>query len=135
MGDLTGICIVGIIVLGIYKLTELFVRKQERLAIIEKLSAADGEDRKLSAIHFPRVVWGQSDSGSWSVLRFSLLLIGVGLGFLVGFSMLFLISNAIESLSDGYFVILNFACVMIFGGLGLLIAYLIEMKQKKNEQR
>ena len=77
--------IVGIVCAGIYGLFELFVRKKERLAIIEKI----GDKLDPSAdvkIGLPRL----SANFSFSSLKAGCLLAGVGLGLLVGFILPFL---------------------------------------------
>ena len=60
-----------------------------------------------------------------SALRFGLLLIGAGLGLVMGHWL----DRAFDMEEVGYFSML-----FIFGGLGLLLAYLIEEKKLK-EQR
>ncbi len=70
------------IVLAIYGLFELFVRRKERLAIIEKI----GE--KLDASAFEGKMRLPSYGGtrfSFSSLKAGCLLVGIGLGVLVGF--------------------------------------------------
>ena len=106
--------VVGTITLGIYKLFELFVCRKERIAMIEKLT-----------FHVP-----VSGSG--------LLMLGIGLGLLVAF---FICINSFP----GYTASRNWdverqasvvygACVLLFGGAGLLAAFLIEMKIQKKEK-
>ena len=68
--------------LGIYALFELFVRRKERLLIIEKISErmdiADlGKRLSLPSYSLPRF--------SFSSLKTGCLLMGIGLGILVGF--------------------------------------------------
>ena len=108
--------VVGTITLGIYKLFELFVCKKERITMIEKLA--------------DRVNTGEIKSG--------LLMLGIGLGLLVAF---FICINSFP----GYTASRNWdverqasvvygACVLLFGGAGLLAAFLIEMKIQKKEK-
>ena len=83
---LVPIFIVGIITLGIYRLFELFVRRKERMSIIEKLQ--NNVDPSVFANKFSLPLLGQPGvkfPSSWP-LRASLLLVGIGLGLLVGFS-------------------------------------------------
>ena len=73
--------VVGIVCAGIYGLFELFVRKRERLAIIEKIGDkldASAFDGKLGLPHYMR-------NFSFSSLKAGCLLVGIGLGLLVGF--------------------------------------------------
>lgn len=87
------------------------MENSEKLAMIEK-----GVDPSLFA---------RRKRGSSGTLRISLLLIGVGFGFLGG--------QILESLSDsfGHDPLPYFTMIFIFGGLGLLAAYLIEEKKDK----
>lgn len=101
------IAIIGGIIMVIY------LRKyenDERMAMIEKgLHPTDLPKRR---------------SNTSGPLRFSLLLIGVGLGFIVGY---FIDSNTnMEELS-------YFSMLFIFGGLGLGLSYIIEEKKAKEE--
>ena len=133
--DLSAILIVGFIVLGIYRLFELFVRRKERMAIIEKL----GEQIKLSESNLPLFQpFENRSNGNWG-LRISLLLIGVGIGLLGSFMIEAIILNGDWSDHDGYYLrvqdkmeVVYSAGVAIFGGIGLLAAYFIEQKQKKD---
>ncbi|MBX2965847.1 MAG: hypothetical protein KF845_06855 [Cyclobacteriaceae bacterium] len=90
----------------------------ERMAMIEK-----GVDPSLfTARKRPRTTSG--------VLRASLLLIGIGFGFLGG-----LIWDEVISSRFGYGPLPYFTMIFIFGGLGLLIAYFIEEKKNKKEEK
>jgi len=133
--------VVGMITLGIYKLFELFVRKRERLTIIEKIGDkfdASMIDNKFS---FPTKAFSNI---SYVSLKVGCLLVGVGLGLMVGF--------AISSISFGDYNLISVsfrqgaidydklnqlkeiagivygASVFIFGGIGLLVAFILEMK-------
>jgi H+/Cl- antiporter ClcA len=77
--ELTAIFIVGFIVLGVYKLFELFVKKRERLMLIEKLVSLPSSTEVPEPIRLPKILFEKQDYGSWP-LRISLLLIGIGLG-------------------------------------------------------
>jgi hypothetical protein len=143
MNGITAICIVGTIVLGIYKLFELLVKRKERMAIIEKWSALLNNDEVSQSINIPAINWGKQDYGSWP-LRISLLLMGVGLGCMIAFFIEYNIFNSFsganiedwhvrETMHQTQFV-LYFSFITVFGGLGLLIAYLIEMKQAKKNK-
>ena len=121
--------VVGTITLGIYKLFELFVCRKERIAMIEKL--ADRVNLSLNLNYSrSRFTFGSLKSG--------LLMLGIGLGLLVAF---FICINSFP----GYTASRNWdverqasvvygACVLLFGGAGLLAAFLIEMKIQKKEK-
>lgn len=121
--------IVGICVAGVYGLFELFARRKERLAIIEKI----GE--KLDASAFD----GKLDFGSFtkkfsfSALKAGCLLSGIGLGLLVGYFLNLSMSgyevdkwfrSELSSVAYG-------APVLLCGGIGLIIAFVIETKMAK----
>ena len=123
--------VVGTITLGIYKLFELFVCKKERIAMIEKLADRVNSNLSLNLNYSrSRFTFGSLKSG--------LLMLGIGLGLLVAF---FICINSFP----GYTASRNWdverqasvvygACVLLFGGAGLLAAFLIEMKIQKKEK-
>lgn len=125
--------VIGTVTLGIYKILELFVRRNERLSMIEKLSVIDPEILK-NGINFPADI--NSNNSSWPI-RFGLLLLGVGLGVII--AIVIDISTAIPINSQGQFVyrsldsvqILYPSCAAVFGGIGLIVAYFIEKKYNK----
>lgn len=125
--------VIGTVTLGIYKILELFVRRNERLSMIEKLSVIDPEILK-NGINFPADI--NSNNSSWPI-RFGLLLLGVGLGVII--AIVIDISTAIPINSQGQFVyrsldsvqILYLSCAAVFGGIGLIVAYFIEKKYNK----
>ena len=126
----------GIFVLGFYKLFELFVCKKERLLIIEKMDEKFTPDMLEHKINFSSI--GKFSS---SALKFGCLFMGVGLGLLIGY---LICSTTLQgyaemgdvrfnwNLRETYSVIYG-ACILLFGGLGLLIAFLIELKINKNK--
>ena len=125
----------GIVFAAIYGLFELFVRRKERLAIIEKI----GE--KLDASAFEGKMRLPSYGGtrfSFSALKAGCLLMGIGLGILAGFFLNFVIAinrhqldfiNEYQASTSAYG-----ASVLLFGGLGLIVAFIIETNMKKNNK-
>jgi hypothetical protein len=126
---LVPILVVGFLILGTYKLFELFVRKGERLAIIEKLFTLTENKEISGSIKLPDISFGNSNNGSWA-LRVSLLLIGVGLGCFVAFIICMNVPY-VDNVAGA--PVLFFSCIAFFGGAGLLAAYLIESKQAKDK--
>jgi hypothetical protein len=107
-----GMMIPIIITIGAF-LMVAYIRKYvniERMAIIEK-----GLDPKLFL----------SEGKVSFSLRASLLLIGVGCGFLIGYAL----DRAFDMEEVGYFSML-FIC----GGIGLGLAYMVEEKKRVNEK-
>ncbi|MDR0541497.1 MAG: hypothetical protein LBH19_04715 [Dysgonamonadaceae bacterium] len=133
--------IVGFVILGIYKLFELFVKKNERMALIEKLPAFLPAGETRSVINFPEISLMKKDYDSWP-LRFSLLLIGVGLGCLLAFLFQYNLIDFPKNDEGKWEIrreiahirfVLYFSFIAVFGGLSLFIAYLIERKSFKKQ--
>lgn len=103
------IAIIGAVIMVIYLRR---FENQERMAMIDKgLSPADLKKPK---------------EEGFGTLKFSLLLMGVGLGFLVGY---FIDSNTrMDEMS-------YFSMLFLFGGIGLAIAYTIQKKRIDKEIR
>ena len=128
--------IVGIITLGIFRLFDLFVRKKERLAIIEKISDKFDASMIENKFSFPITTSGNS---IFSTLKIACLLLGIGLGLLVGY---FICLNTIagynimELRNNAHEIsgVVYGASVLLFGGLGLLVAFVIEMNYVKNKK-
>ena len=128
MLDLTVILVVGFIVLGIYKLFELYAKRKERMLTIEKLAflyenQEDSEGKPKIRLPFASV--HDFDFGFWP-LRIALLMIGIGIGCLSAF----FIRIYTKDLPWDLISMANFASISIFGGIGMLIAYFIEQKKK-----
>lgn len=127
--------VVGIVCAGIYGLFELYVRRKERLAIIEKI----GDKLDASAFEGKSGLPAYKSKFSFSALKVGCLLTGVGLGLLTGF-----IINA-EMAANSPLYAANAdrwyrnelagtaygASVLLFGGIVLLVAFLIEMRMSR----
>ena len=111
------------------------------MALIEKLPAFLDAKETGKGFNFPNISFMKPDYSSLP-LRFSLLLIGVGLGCLLAF----IVQNCyfdfskynISEWRDRQEVahirfILYFSFIAVFGGLSLMIAYLIERRQEKKQ--
>ena len=123
----------GIVTLGIYKFSELIICRKERLNIIEKMGEKFSPEMLENKINLPSV-----SNVSFSALKFGCLFIGLGMGLLIGY--LICVTTI-----DGYTVmdhgdiwkqrdtisVIYGACVLLFGGIGLLTAFLIELKINK----
>ncbi|NBH88092.1 MULTISPECIES: DUF6249 domain-containing protein [Bacteroidales] len=126
--------VVGIVCAGIYGLFELFVRKRERLAIIEKIGDkldASAFDGKLGLPNYMR-------NFSFSSLKVGCLLAGIGLGLLVGFIINMCMATN-YCYDDGWYRnevagTAYGASVLLFGGIGLIIAFVIELKLGKTNK-
>lgn len=126
----------AIVFAAIYGIFELFARRKERLAIIEKL----GEKIDTSAIEGKFRLPGLSTNFSFSSLKAGALLAGVGLGLLIGFFINFGVMQSTAYTDDHWFRnemmgVAYGASVLLFGGLGLIIAFVLEMKIIKREPK
>jgi hypothetical protein len=110
------IIIVPAVFITMYYLVELLVHRKERLLIIDKLSNNQPVDMENLV---------KKRTSLFSSIKLGCLLIGLGLGFLTNF----IIVNSLDVVrSVGE---LETACVLIFGGLGLVVAYIVEKACKK----
>lgn len=132
------VCVVGIITYGVYRLFELFARRRERMAMIEKLSS--GIDPQI--LNNPLQIQKYRDImvGSWAI-RIGLLLVGVGLGVVTATVVDLLAVAPADTDSRMYHEFRNTisvlypACAAVFGGIGLVIAYFVEQKNEKKSKR
>lgn len=116
---------------SLYLIIELFVHRTERKMLIEKIESL--KDVDVSKI-FSQFSSSLSSVPSFSPLRWGLLFIGIGLGMLVGFGINYAMFYSNGDFANGYFEHQEFivgASICFFGGLGLLIAYIIESKKRK----
>lgn len=124
--------ILAIITLGIYKLFELFVCKKERLTIIEKMGEKFTPDMLEHKINF-----SSTGNFSFSALKLGCLLTGMGLGLLVGYVICAATINGYTgTVGIGYRMndvasLIYGACVLLLGGVGLLVAFVVEMNMNK----
>ncbi len=128
----------GIGAYAFYKLMELFIRKKERIMIIEKLSALEGVSSE--KLDFSKLFSNsKSDKGQYLALRFGSLIVGLGFGLLVGYflGMFAFPGFSYMSDSDSYYrmrdsiELLYGSSTLLFGGLGLIVGFLLEHKMRK----
>ncbi|ANI90524.1 hypothetical protein A9P82_00280 [Arachidicoccus ginsenosidimutans] len=127
--------IIGIITFGIYRLFELFVHKKERLNIIEKLGDKLGSLNPDSNLSIPAL----ESASKFSTLKIACLLLGVGFGLMIGY---FICLSSVQGFNTGNYwhnnlyqtvSVIYGASVLLFGGLGLLVAFLVEMNYSKKK--
>lgn len=130
--------IIGIITLGIYKLFELFVCKNERMALIEKFSDKLSANDICSQFSF-NINYSKSRF-NFNALKGGLLMMGIGLGLILAF---FICINAYPNYTNpdlswnvqNQASVVYGACILLFGGLGLLAAFLIELNISKKDKK
>ena len=119
----------------IYKVVELFVHRRERLLLISKIAELTHVDFKGISLY--------SSGNKYTALRIGWLLLGVGLGFLLGFCINMWATYGDYSFrADEEFMfryreyvggIVYVASVCICGGIGLLLSYRAERKAEQPE--
>ena len=135
MSDLVPMVICSAFIYGIYKLFELFVRKNERLKLVEKLGESITPDMLKGELNLP----ASSTSHTFRALKIGSLLVGMGLGLLLAYLICY---NTVP----GYMAegrnwaareaagMIYVACVLTMGGLGLLAAFIIELKLTRKDK-
>lgn len=135
--------VVFIITFGIYSLFELFARRKERMMMIEKMS--EGLDpNKMLDVMSPMY----KTRRSFSSLKAGCLLAGLGLGLVVGM-LLTLYAIPVKEVSgldesQLYYLrrttmemrsIIYGGSLLLFGGAGLLAAFMVENSVRKNDKK
>ncbi len=124
--NLAPVFVTAIVFIVIYKIIELFARRKERMAIIEKMQNAGQpiEMPKMESFNF----------GKFTSLRIGALLTGLGFGLVLGYILSIVVAASANNVVEMYQVkgTIVGGCVLLFGGLGMLISYLIERKERKN---
>lgn len=127
--------IVGIACASVYGLFELFVRRKERLAIIEKM----GDKLDVSFFEGKLGLPNYMSRFSFSGLKAGCLLAGIGLGLLIGFIINTSVAFNASFYEDEWYRremagTAYGASVLLFGGIGLIVAFIIEMKMSKEKK-
>ncbi|MDH6359166.1 DUF6249 domain-containing protein [Parabacteroides sp. PF5-9] len=127
--------VVGIVCAGIYGLFELFARRKERMAIIEKI----GDKLDASAFEGKLGLPNYISKLNFSGLKIGCLMAGIGLGLLVGFIINMSLTPTLNSYDDHWLRnemvgVAYGASVLLFGGLGLLLAFIVELNMAKKNK-
>lgn len=110
-----------------YKILQLYATRRERILLIEKLSELPPEGLPTLPLNdfsiAPRYNHMQA-------LRWGLLILGCGFGLLVGYFVAIGLNNSLIKNPGalGEYSIILCAPVLLFGGIGLIISYIIESR-------
>jgi len=126
--------VTGICIYGFYKIIELLVRRKERIMLVDRLS----EIKSSEGITIPNLQGG-IDGGRFMSLRAGSLLAGLGLGLLIGYIIAYCtLPENFGAVRDTVYYnyrdmmgVAYGASTLLFGGIGLLCAFVIELKLKK----
>ncbi|HQN82691.1 MAG: hypothetical protein BWX93_01573 [Bacteroidetes bacterium ADurb.Bin139] len=127
--DLTAVLIVATVFYFVYAIWTRTATKRERLRFMETLASMSPDS--LSAFKEINPQWELNvKKDPKSNIRPACLLIGLGIGLLIVWLGLtaWYPGDGIVSLDDGINGFLMLASPLLFGGLGLLVAYFIERK-------
>ncbi len=128
--------VAGMVFLAIYKVFKLFVCRRERIMLIEKMENLSNKDLNLSGLSLDRdsINFG----GKFVALRIGGLLIGLGLGIFVGVLVAYALFPEVQhlqqSLTWGTPSMVMGGSVLFFGGLGLVISFLVELRYRKDKE-
>lgn len=123
------VLVTATVMLTLYKVLELYAKRKERNALIEKIDFTKDTTVNISQIighrdydiHKRSVLWG-------------CLLVGVGLGVLAAYLLTQCVGlyHKNTELKDIYEQItaIYTSCVFVFGGIGLLVSYFINKKEQ-----
>ncbi|MDX9781833.1 MAG: hypothetical protein RBT35_02505 [Bacteroidales bacterium] len=125
----------GIGAFAFYKVIELFVRKKERLMLVDKLNTLDNVNTNninLSGL-FGEV---KALQNQFLTLRIGSLLMGLGFGLLIGYIIVQVSFGGLRDVSwemrQTQDVIYG-ASTLLFGGMGLTAGFIAEMKMKNKK--
>lgn len=138
------ICIVSTVCFFLYKLFELSVRKKERMRLME-LQRENFEASHLNdSFLFPKSNVSSPNKKSYGSLKAGCLLLGLGFGFLAAWLLNLINLDPYLFEFDNYQInaalnvgqeMIYFGSVLFFGGMGLIVAFVIEQKMRKKDNR
>ena len=130
--ELTPIIIIPTIFYFTYKFLESLVRRKERMMLIEKL---DLSNMQALPVVSPLNLLDHMPNKRFSNLRAGLLISGIGFGLIMAWALAigFYCPDNKSWTYERMFNVVYLAAPALFGGIGLIISYLIEQKTRNQE--
>lgn len=131
------IFIVAIFVIGFYKFFELIIKRKERIMMIEKFTPQmTAENFRMPAFNSMPTI---QTLNKFTSLRVGCILLGVGIGLVIG--ILYISQVRIEGTFMAHWrnrevistILTSF--VLLFGGLSMIVSFVIESYMLKNEKK
>lgn len=110
MGAIGDLLMAAIVFSAIYGVIQLFVRRKERLILIEK------------GTNPPEM---KTEFGIFSSLKFGLFFIGIGIGVFI--------ANVLTVTTNLEKEVAYFSMIFLFGGISLVIHHIIDQKKLKDK--
>ena len=130
-----GPLICAIIFGAVYKMFELFVRRKERLMIIDRICKIGPIEFKGFPFQFQ--LYDHTPKFKFTSLRLGWLMAGIGVGLIVGLVLTMMFAGSGYARGEYYNIDLVSICyvasVCLFGGIALLISYAMERDNEKQE--
>lgn len=128
--NLTAIFVPAIVFFTIYKIIEVLTHRKERIIIADKLEQMGN----LNDSNLPdRLNQFFSERKKYTSLRAGSVLLGMGLGFLVGFIIQYCCFGLDYNYVHGQLIsVIYMGSILIFGGAALLGSFVIERTMDKN---
>ncbi|MDO4368446.1 MAG: hypothetical protein Q4C26_07120 [Bacteroidales bacterium] len=128
--NLTAIFVPAIVFFTIYKIIEVLTHRKERIIIADKLEQMSN----LNDSNLPdRLNQFFSERKKYTSLRAGSVLLGMGLGFLVGFIIQYCCFGLDYNYVHGQLIsVIYMGSILIFGGAALLGSFVIERTMDKN---
>lgn len=129
--EITPIFVTGIIFVALYRIIELFVRRNERLKLIDKLTELPPSvlAEKLPGLQNMTNMLnsGVTTDSRFTALKWGAFAVGIGVGCII---------SSVNSVNMEWFnrATFNSGCVITCGGAGLLIAFFLEYMMRKNDK-
>ena len=128
--NLTAIFVLAIVFFTIYKIIEVLTHRKERIIIADKLEQMNNLN---DSILPDRLNQFFSERKKYTSLRAGSVLLGMGLGFLVGFIIQYCCFGLDYNYVHGQLIsVIYMGSILIFGGAALLGSFVIERTMDKN---